>query len=77
MDKWRSGTFSTKAIRERVMELLSLVEKLVHDHREAGRLPLAADLEELVFVVKEYQRLLENTVASYQSTGGAAERQPS
>lgn len=63
--KWGAGKFKTEALRERMAALLGLVESMANTERAMGATHIADELDELVEVVREYSRLMENSKIAY------------
>lgn len=71
--RWKCGTFPTGALKPRMHTLLLLLEERAAADRDAGRLVLADAQDELVEVIGEYIRILENSVRAARQTIKAME----
>ena len=62
MSRWKTGTYSTIKLRERLAELLEdLVKPEIQRHRDNGRLDFSELWAELYEVAAEHMRIAHNT----------------
>ena len=63
--KWKGGTFKTQDLKDRMGALLGVVQAMANTERVVGSTHIADELDELVEVVTEYSRLMENGRIAY------------
>ncbi len=71
--KWKTGTFTTEALGNRIGELLSLLKARANADRANGLRIVADEADELIEVLGEYMRLTSNTIEAHRGTIRAME----
>jgi len=66
--RWKIGTYTSEDVRKRINELLGLLNSNAEAWRACGNIFMADEMQELIEVVLEWMRLVDNTQKANQET---------